>query len=702
MALDINKFIARFVEEARDHLRRMDEGLRTLETSSADAEVINSIFRSAHTIKGSSRMLKLDSIAATAHKLEDVLSGLRDKTLLWSPDLGRLLQRGIDVLAVSVENIAEGRTTEMPDAELLDDLSEALHPEAAAAHVSDADSPVASVSSSKRNASPSQSGDVQLRSTDTVRIPLFGLDELIKLMGEVVSSHVSLQQRLIDLRILEKSHAQPADKALSGFARDLRDDVYAQSLLMEELHAKALIMRMLPLSVLFESSARLVRELGRASGKEVDCIVSGMDIEMDRQLIDRLSDPVLHLLRNAVDHGIEAPEIRRELGKPRNGSIMLSAQQDGQRVVIVVSDDGAGIPVAAVKEKAISKGFYNAEQAAALTDNEVVDLIFKPGFSTSSIITDISGRGVGMDVVKSTIVDELHGAISVATEQGKGTSFVLRLPTSLAIMRVLLVSVGSQSFGFTAQYLVEILRLSEADVLSVTERRAVRLHNEFVPIVGLASLLGVPESSADKQDDYLLVVVKVGNEKVALQVDALLDERDRVIKPLPVHLRRLPLVSGMVSTGRNELVSILNCAGLMAVARQSREAAKSVAATPASRKVLVVDDSFNTREIMRDVLEMQGYAVMLAEDGQDGLNKALAQDFDAILTDVEMPNMDGFSLTAALRKEQRYRYTPIIIISSRGKEADKRRGIEVGADAYIVKGDFNQDNLLNTLKTLLG
>jgi two-component system chemotaxis sensor kinase CheA len=283
----------------------------------------------------------------------------------------------------------------------------------------------------------------------------------------------------------------------------------------------------------------------------------------------------------------------------------------------------------------------------------------------------------------------------------------------LALMRVLLVEVDGIPFGFTAQYVAELLRVPRSELLDIAQRRAVTIRNEFVPIVALEDILHIPPRHArkttrsGKHGDLLLLVVRVRSEKLALIVDDLLDERDMVIKPLPEHMRRLTMVSGMVTTGKNELVNILHVPVLFEMARSARgETARNTTASAsgasAPLRVLVVDDSLNTREIEKDVLEAHGYVVTLAEDGLDGLRKAQSGEFDAVLTDVEMPNMDGFTLTERLRQEEKYRNTPIIIITSREKEEDKRRGILVGADAYIVKGDFDQSGLVDTLRNLLG
>lgn len=729
MAIDIRKFIGRFVEEARDHLARLGEGLAALDAGRADPEGVNALFRSAHTIKGSSRMLRLASITEIAHRLEDVLGAMRDGSLAYSAPLGQLLYRALDQLADLVDRLAQGgdgASLPAPDGALCQALAQAagLAAPADEAPAEPALAPVApqppvvpaepATVAAPVPAAQAGAPEPRLQAAETVRVRLSKLDELIKLMGEVVSSHARMRERLADIHALERSLGDGAAQGLRQFARLLKDDVQAQEALMDELHDKTLLMRMLPLAIVLEPAARLVRELARSVGKQVECSIGGTEIELDRQLIDKLSDPIIHLIRNAIDHGIELPAARAAAGKPAQGRLRLSARQDGGWVVIEVADDGGGIPVAAVREKAVKKGLLSAEKAAALSDQEAIDLIFLPGFSTSSIITDLSGRGVGMDVVRQTVLDELQGAVGIETRPGQGTTFSLRLPMSLAMMRVLLVQAHGLPWGFTAQHVVELQRVPAQALMQVAERQVVIVRNEFVPVVPLAELLRVPAPAApaggpgaqERHPGLLLVVLQVRSEKIAVQVDGLLDERDMVIKPLPPHLRRLPLVSGMVITGRNEMVNVLHAPALLEQARRLRGqgvqagAAAHASATP--YRVLVVDDSLNTREIEKDVLQAYGYHVTLAEDGVDGLRKAMEGEFDAILTDVEMPHMDGFTLTARLREEDRYRDTPIVIITSREKEEDKRRGMQVGADAYIVKGDFDQNNLVETLRTLLG
>lgn len=712
MALDIKKFISRFIEEARDHLGRLTQGLADLEQG-IDTEQINSLFRSAHTLKGSSRMLKLEPITLVAHSLEDLLSALRDKRLGSSAEVSALLYQAVDTLTDQVEaleakgEVAELNATQLEFCKKLSALAE--NPDLLNTPVT----PATTASPTVVSEAKAEQDKPALKSTDTVRIKLSKLEELIKLMGELVSNHAGMRELATSARQLEKAAESKPNSHLEmqQFSRNIRETVLAQEDLMQELHDKALQMRMLPLGIVLDSASRLVRDMARSLDKQVECRIQGSEIELDRQMIDQLADPMIHLLRNAVDHGIEPPAERQKKGKPARGLIKITARQDAGWVVLDISDDGAGLSLEAIRDKALKKGLVTEADLAEMSDQEVTDLIFLPGFSTSALITEVSGRGVGMDVVKRSIVDELQGVISVRTQLGKGACFTLRLPLSLAKMRVLTISAAGHELGFTAQYIAELLSVPEASLIKVADRNAVIIRNEFVPVVKLADLIGLPVKAkqaskpiAANKKALLLLVIRVHTEKLALIIDKLLDERDLVIKQLPEHLHSNTLISGMVTTGQNKLVSLLHVPYLLAKARKVRGTAKNETPTLGKeqrKRILVVDDSLNTREIERDVLEAWGYQVTLAEHGQDGLDKARAEVFDAVLTDVEMPIMDGFTLTARLREEENYRDKPIIIITSRAKESDRRRGIEVGADAYIVKGSFDQNSLVDTLKILL-
>ncbi|HAS52007.1 MAG TPA: hybrid sensor histidine kinase/response regulator, partial [Gammaproteobacteria bacterium] len=572
MALDVKKFLGRFVGEARDHVARLESGLTALENGAADGEAINALFRSAHTIKGSSRMLKLASITDTAHQLEEVLGALREGRIVHTPELGSLLMRAVDAILALVEQVeqVESIGTELPPPDHV--LCEALSRAAVGASTPPPNSlpPGDGESEGKPSAPagvatpPADEQTLQAKSLappvgqgqgggntadTTVRVRLGKLDDLVKLMGEVVSNQVKLRQRALEARTLDRAlqslltvcSAGPefAESALvlHRFAETLRDDVQEQERLTGRLSDQALIMRMLPLSQVFDPAARMARELARSLGKDVRCEVGGGEIELDRQMIDRLNDVLTHLLRNAVDHGLESTEERRAAGKSPISRLSLTARQEGAGVVVEIADDGQGLNREKILAKAMQKGLIDPGHSAALTDDQVAELIFQPGLSTSAIITDLSGRGVGMDVVKRTIVDELHGAISVASRQGGGTVFAFKLPLSLAMMRVLLFQAADQVLGLAAHHVVELVRVAAGETLTVVGRPALVLRNEFVPLIPLTELLGQAAAENTEDERLLVVVIGVNQAKLGLVIDRLLDERDMVIKPLPEHLR---------------------------------------------------------------------------------------------------------------------------------------------------------------------
>ncbi len=783
MALDLRKFIERFVGEARDHLSGLDAGLSMLGNEPLPAERIDALFRAAHTIKGSARMLKLAGIADTAHHLEDVLGGLRDGRLAQDAALGRLMLRAVDALNARVDALQQhGQDAGEPDQALHEALAAAAAGERGDNRVDKAQELPASaagiaepvlqqdqhralqqdqdqqqhqrqgpaqngaqagqptepqaVAEPGQAASPPSAGVTHspapvaaagLHAGDHVRVPLQRLDELIGMLGELVASLAELRRLGRDARALERGALElaalaPAQapsvqsaiaaqtSAVQALSRALRTDLQARELLTGMLSDRTLMLRMLPLSLVFDPAVRMVRELSRQLDKEVRCETRGAELELDRHIIDKLGDCLLHCLRNAVDHGLEAPAERRAAGKDEVGRIRLSARHAGSGLVIEISDDGRGLSRERILAKAEKKGLIGADQGTQLTDEQVFELVFQPGFSTSEIITDLSGRGVGLDVVKRVVIDDLHGALTLSSRLGQGTRFTIKLPLSLALMRVLVLEAAQHRLALNAQHVVEMVRVEPGALQLIAGRPAFVLRNELVPLIPLAELLGL-DAGATPRGAQLVVVIGVHRSKLGVAVDALIDERDMVIKPLPVHLRGCHLVGGVVRTDDQELVSVLQVPTLIERARRLRgeSAVQEAAGGAASAKIeardrhlLVVDDSLNTREIEKELLEAHGFQVTTAEDGLDAWQKALGHRFDAVLTDVEMPRLDGFSLTEKLRTHEAYRVTPIIIVTSRQTEADRQRGIAVGADAYIVKGDFDQTSLLETLSNLLG
>ncbi|MBF0500364.1 MAG: hybrid sensor histidine kinase/response regulator [Candidatus Riflebacteria bacterium] len=744
MAIDLSKFMGRFITESREHIEKLNQCMVNLEKNPDDLDLLNAAFRSAHSVKGLARMLKFVPISETAHKLEDILDALRQKKLHFSSSLSDLLFKGIDAIGEMVEKTAAGEKLTEKDATLCAELESAVktdsQPNQSSAPAND--EPEVDGRSEKFHEIPVSENVISHHEprasgtkvvSDTIRVSSEKLDDLIKLVGEIISEQSRLRHRASNARELEKAakalhnaflknHLSTVSSGMAGaeasvllgscqelyslarqMAREIKNDERLQEILTGQIQERALRMRMLPLDTIFSLFDRTARDLASEFGKKVNFCYSGENTELDKKIIEKLGDPLLHMIRNSIDHGIETPAERVKAGKPQIGLLSIHADYEGGSVTIEVSDDGRGIALDKIKAKALKADLCSEKDLQTMPEAEIMKFIFAPGISTSEIITDVSGRGVGMDVVKSSIVEELKGTIEIKSVEGRGTTFLLRLPLSLAIVRGLIVRAGGQSMVIPSSFAKEVLKVNLSGIIDIVDRKAIRLREQLVPITDLAALLGFKTDSNKFSADSLILVVYSGGDSLGLLVDAIIDEEDLVIKPLPKLLAKVKLVSGIAILGGGEIVNVLQIPEIMSTAKEgvTLKPKTSLSSRPARElNILVVDDSLNTREIEKSILNAHGYHVTLAEDGQDGLEKATKNQFDVIITDIEMPRMDGFSLTEKLRMTHEYRETPIILISSRNQDSDKRRGIQAGANAYIIKGSFDQTSLIDTIQSL--
>lgn len=582
---------------------------------------------------------------------------------------------------------------------------------------------------------------LQTRVQQTVRIRTEQVDQLLNLVSEVVISQIKTQQRSRDLKALQsvanETHqlwtrvrtaavnlahdeetrlredldrfdAMLTDqrRQLTVLAKEYADDTSRTSTVVADLQEHSMALRMLPVSTVFNTFPRSVRDLARQFNKDVDLIIEGGDTELDKKVLEEINDPLIHIMRNAVDHGIESLVDRAAAGKPEKGTIRLAARQEGDQIVIEISDDGAGIDPEKVKAAALRKGYISAAEAKAMSDREAKYLIFEAGFSTSAIITEISGRGVGMDVVREFVVEKLKGSLDVFSEMGVGTTFRLTIPLTLAIIRALLVRVSDQVFAIPTASIEETLRVDHGEIIKVEGREVIRRQRRTVPIVHLRDVLGL---GARVAEDSKTPVVTLGfsGHRMGFVVDAFIGEQQIVIKPLGTHLRGVDNVAGVTILGAGEVVPILNVPDLMHNARQmsglrSRQASIVERVDAGTRHILICEDSFTTRELERSIFEAAGYEVDTATDGAAGLTKLKeGLKVDAVVTDVQMPNMTGFQLTRAIKSDDVLKSIPVIIVTSLEREEEKAEGINAGADAYITKSVFNQDTLLDTVERLI-
>ncbi len=493
----------------------------------------------------------------------------------------------------------------------------------------------------------------------------------------------------------------------------LRTEVYEDTarldILASDLEEGICTLRLLPLSTIFQLFPRMVRDLARQQGKEVELIIEGGDTKADKRILEEMKDPLMHMLRNCIDHGIETPAERQKIGKPPLATIRLRGYQTATNIIIEVIDNGCGLDPEKIKQAALQRGLHREEELATMRKDQIYYLIFSPGFSTRTFVTEVSGRGVGLDVVR-TNVERLKGTIQVESNLGIGSTFRIQLGTALATTHVLIVEVEGCVYALPVEFVQTTLLVNQEDIFAIEGRDTIISNGQPISVVRLADLLELPPNLAaapkglSDSKSLPCLLLKVGEELLGLFVDALLDEQDVVLKPQSSLLKRVRNVAGATILGTGEVCMILSASDLLkSVQKRTGVHVPIKAPVTVKRKqvILLVEDSIATRTQEKRILEGAGYEVVTAVDGLDGFNKLKTRAFDAVVSDVQMPNLDGLSLAARIRQNKEYNELPIILVTSLASDEDKRRGSEAGANAYITKGAFNQEVLLETLRRLV-
>ncbi len=498
---------------------------------------------------------------------------------------------------------------------------------------------------------------------------------------------------------------------LTAATRELRGRVEDAQNRLGRVRDGAMGLAMVPVRRVVAAFPQLVREVAAATGKDVVLVLEGEDVELDTRVLDGVADALKHLVTNAVDHGCDTPEQRRASGRPPRATVRVSARAAGSAVIISVSDDGPGIDEDVLRAAAVRRGLVTED--SFLSGQQLLSLLFVPGFSTREQVTETSGRGVGLDVVQRAAQD-LGGAVEVESAPGIGTTFTLTLPVTLGVMRCLVARLGDERYAVPVTNVVETLNLREALTQAVAGAPMLLRHGQTIPVADLGSALGVQ----GERDQRVAVVVRYGGggEQLAWAVDALEGELELVVKDLGSFLGRPPGVNGATIDGDGGVLLLLDVRELaltqlasgqpfqMPTSGPRGSAVDALPAVSANKRarVLVVEDSIGVRELQRVILEGAGYEVTTAVDGQDGAGRLAGDPFDLVLSDVEMPGMDGFTLTRTLRKTRGWEDVPVVIMTSRGDDADKRAGLDAGANAYLLKSDFDQAELVDTVRRLVG
>jgi two-component system chemotaxis sensor kinase CheA len=540
---------------------------------------------------------------------------------------------------------------------------------------------------------------------ESIRVDIERLNKIVNLSGEMLISKIRLNELVKD--IANRSEAAEVSESLQQAVKNLSCVSQNIDFLTNNMQEEVMGVRMVAVAYLFNIFPRAMRDLAQSKGKDIDFQIQGQDTRLDKAIIDEMKDPIMHLLRNAVDHGIEPADVRKARNKPKNGKISLSAYQEGSQVIIEVSDDGAGIDVEKVKKEAIKRGIIASDRAGDLAEEQIQQIIFSSGFSTSDDVSETSGRGVGLDVVRDKIA-KLKGMVEVFSKSGQGARFVMRLPLTLAITESLLVNAGSDTFAIPVESIVETLRVSPEDVKSIESKEAISVRGQIVPLVRLNDIFGLPRKGIVEKRFLPVVVVQSVEKRVALLVDELHGRQEIISKSIGQPLNNIKNISGATILGSGKVILILDIPSIIEAAEGVLIRRPQVAPRPEAAKIkkkksiLLAEDVLTTAMLEKNILESVGYSVVIARDGKEALDRARQETFDLVITDVLMPRMDGFELVETLRKDKIYKDVPIVIVTTRESDADKRRGLSAGADAYILKSEFTSEALLETLERLLG
>ncbi len=782
---EFQEILQDFLVESFELVEKLDEDLVELESNPEDLELLNGIFRVAHTVKGASSFLNFDVLTHLTHHMEDVLNKARHGELVITPDVMDVILESIDLMKALLETIRDtssdagidvaacvarldkitGGSGEVetpvaaepvaieeepvveetkeeavvdedePDYENMspddleaeiekllqqrqaedkakreakiaagedvlaappepsdDDASEAKAEAPAEPKQEQAPAPTPVAPTPKKEetpraedpkaAAPAKRAPTTVE--QTIRVDVKRLDHLMNLIGELVLA----KNRLIKIN-------DDVEERYEGeeFLEELNQVVSIVSLVTTDLQIAVMKTRMLPIGKVFNKFPRMIRDLSRELNKKIDLVLGGEDTELDKSIVEEIGDPLVHIIRNSCDHGIETPEERIAKGKNETGIIGLKAYNEGNQIVIQIDDDGKGLDVNMLKNKSLEKGLITEKEADNMSDKEAFGLIFKPGFSTAASVTNVSGRGVGMDVVKTNI-EKLNGIIDIDSEIDVGTTMKLKIPLTLAIIQALLVGVQEEYYAIPLASVLETVRISKEEIYTVEGRSVMRLRDEVLSLVHIGDIFEV-ERILDTSEHAYVVVLGLGTSKLGLIVDTLVGQEEIVIKSLGDYLKGIEGIAGATIRGDGGVTLIVDVVALMQMAKdvkataitESSESGSSEKTKSSDYTVMIVDDSKTDRTIMRKALEPMGITLVEAADGQEALNilKSGDYNFDAMLVDIEMPRMDGYTLATEIKKYNKYKNLPLIAVTSRTGKSDRMRGVESGMVEYITK-----------------
>lgn len=735
----LDRLLATFQIEADEQVKAMAAGLLRLEKrpSAPDrSELIDNLFRSAHSLKGAARAVKHSQIESLCQPLEEVLSALKDGRIALPVSLCDQLHRAVDLIgdiATSGPDSAHARQADV--AAVIRSLGDVI-PRGPRPRSSDTPSNT-----------PTRARPITTAAS-TVRVLTEKLDRIMRQVEELLVPKLASRQRAEDIALavhevgVWRRHSVQIQGAVRGIERaitalqiprhpELRKllehvaeeevrlrawedrlaklggraeaDLRQIAALTDGMQQLVKEIQVQPWSTLLELFAREARDIARAQGKEVNLAISGGAIEVDRRLLDEMRDPLIHLVRNCIDHGIERPESRRAAGKPEKGFVDISvAQIDGGKVTLVIGDDGSGIDVGRLTTVAAANGLRDADE---LDEDAALELVFQSGLSTSPVVTEVSGRGLGLAIVRER-VEQLGGNVVVSSRRGQGTKFTISLPVALATFRGTQVVTAGTPVIIPSANIDRVVRVDASALDEQTSHATLVVEDLSLPFVWLCDVLELPRVDRPRPAEMLAVVLGRGATRVAFGIDEVVAEQEVLVRPLGPLLRRVRNIAGASVLGDGRVVTVVNVSDLLATAAlrphpQTPGPPAVVKDSPAQHWILVAEDSITSRALMKDILESVGYHVVTATDGIDAFTALKTRHFDLVVSDVDMPRMSGIELTAKLRTDRQLADLPVILVTTMNSKEDRERGVDAGANAYIVKSSFDQSNLIETIRRLI-
>lgn len=751
----MDEIINDFIIETEELIEALDNDLIALENSPDDLELINKIFRNVHTIKGAAGFLGYTKIVDVVHNSESILNMCRQGEVQVTSQINDVILKALDVLKVLLEDVRnrkeptidiqplinelqecmkspgkkekEGKpseksfeeTQEIPQdttkdmslfklgqmlikEEIITDeqLEDALEDQSKQPKLGEILVEKKFITKSDlKNALKKQAGPEAVKKEHTIRVDVERLDEVLNLVGELVLGRNRLMQLTSELE---------QDYENDPKVQSLLDTSTRINMVTSDLQLSVMRTRMQPIKRVFNKFPRMVRDMAKNLNKEINLEIEGEDTELDKSVIEEIGDPLVHLIRNAIDHGIEDPKVREDSGKPREGSLKLSAFHEGNNIVIEIQDDGKGLDTEKIVKKAVANGLVQPYDLEHMSDRDKVNFIFAPGLSTAETVSDVSGRGVGLDVVKSNVT-KFGGSVNIISEPGRGALFSVRFPLTVAIINTLMVGVGNETFALPLESVVETVRISPDNIQSIDMQGVIRLRDEVVTLMHMSDLYDVDVSEIEtdeREREWLyVVVVAIAEKKVGLVVEKLLGQEEVVIKSMGKFIQPKG-IAGATILGNGKVTLIVDLGGLMEIVEEMEKASKTGTRKKGTRPkkkygkvIMVVDDSPIARKAYKRMLERAGYDVVEAKDGVDALEKLRVNpEICMVITDIFMPNMDGYELTRKIKEDKKLASIPVIALSVMEENVGKAEGIKAGMDSYFSKSDMT--GILDSVKRL--